>query len=38
MKRFGHNDMAALERLLESNRGLIVSEGSSAWTGIRPLG
>ncbi|WP_421238912.1 8-amino-7-oxononanoate synthase [Aeromonas enteropelogenes] len=27
MKRFGHNDMAALERLLEPNRGLIVSEG-----------
>jgi len=27
MKRFGHNDMAALERQLESNRGLIVSEG-----------
>lgn len=27
MKRFGHNDMAALERQLEPNRGLIVSEG-----------
>jgi len=27
MQRFGHNDMAALERLLEPNRGLIVSEG-----------
>jgi 8-amino-7-oxononanoate synthase len=27
MKRFGHNDMAALERLLEPNRGMIVSEG-----------
>ncbi len=27
MKRFAHNDMAALERLLEPNRGLIVSEG-----------
>ncbi|MGY3866119.1 8-amino-7-oxononanoate synthase [Aeromonas bivalvium] len=27
MKRFGHNDMAALERLLEPDRGLIVSEG-----------
>ncbi|EKP0260023.1 8-amino-7-oxononanoate synthase [Aeromonas sobria] len=27
MKRFGHNDMAALERLLEPTRGLIVSEG-----------
>ena len=38
MKRFGHNDMAAPERLLEPNRGLIVSEGSSAWTGIRPPG
>jgi 8-amino-7-oxononanoate synthase len=27
MKRFGHNDMAALARQLEPNRGLIVSEG-----------
>ncbi|MGN5188470.1 8-amino-7-oxononanoate synthase [Aeromonas veronii] len=27
MKRFAHNDMAALERQLEPNRGLIVSEG-----------
>jgi 8-amino-7-oxononanoate synthase len=27
MKRFGHNDMTALERQLEPNRGLIVSEG-----------
>jgi 8-amino-7-oxononanoate synthase len=27
MTRFGHNDMAALARQLESNRGLIVSEG-----------
>lgn len=27
MKRFGHNDMAVLERQLEPNRGLIVSEG-----------
>lgn len=27
MKRFGHNDMAALTRQLEPNRGLIVSEG-----------
>ncbi|CAM4053746.1 8-amino-7-oxononanoate synthase [Aeromonas bestiarum] len=27
MKRFGHNDMAALGRQLEPNRGLIVSEG-----------
>lgn len=27
MKRFGHNDMAALERQIEPNRGLIVSEG-----------
>lgn len=27
MKRFGHNDMAAIERQLEPNRGLIVSEG-----------
>lgn len=27
MKRFCHNDMAALERQLEPNRGLIVSEG-----------
>ncbi|OZG42119.1 8-amino-7-oxononanoate synthase [Aeromonas sp. A35_P] len=27
MKRFGHNDMAALERQLEPSRGLIVSEG-----------
>ncbi|KFN17996.1 8-amino-7-oxononanoate synthase [Aeromonas bestiarum] len=27
MKRFGHNDMAALECQLEPNRGLIVSEG-----------
>lgn len=27
MRRFGHNDMGALERLLEPNRGLIVSEG-----------
>ncbi|HGY1014083.1 TPA: 8-amino-7-oxononanoate synthase [Aeromonas salmonicida subsp. smithia] len=27
MKRFGHNNMAALERQLEPNRGLIVSEG-----------
>ncbi|XEI34130.1 8-amino-7-oxononanoate synthase [Aeromonas veronii] len=27
MKRFTHNDMAALERQLEPNRGLIVSEG-----------
>uniref|UniRef100_UPI00286EC7A8 aminotransferase class I/II-fold pyridoxal phosphate-dependent enzyme n=1 Tax=Aeromonas aquatica TaxID=558964 RepID=UPI00286EC7A8 len=27
MKRFPHNDMAALERQLEPNRGLIVSEG-----------
>lgn len=27
MRRFGHNDMEALERLLEPNRGLIVSEG-----------
>lgn len=27
MKRFGHNDIAALERQLEPNRGLIVSEG-----------
>lgn len=27
MKRFAHNDMAALERQLELNRGLIVSEG-----------
>ncbi|MFM4907773.1 8-amino-7-oxononanoate synthase [Aeromonas dhakensis] len=27
MKRFGHNDMATLERQLEPNRGLIVSEG-----------
>mgnify|MGYP000259185219 FL=1 len=27
MKRFGHNNMTALERQLEPNRGLIVSEG-----------
>lgn len=27
MKRFGHNDMTALARQLEPNRGLIVSEG-----------
>ncbi|WP_368159294.1 8-amino-7-oxononanoate synthase [Aeromonas sp. R5-3] len=27
MKRFGHNDMAVLERQLEPSRGLIVSEG-----------
>ncbi|MFM5634620.1 8-amino-7-oxononanoate synthase [Aeromonas veronii] len=27
MKRFGHNDMTALERQLEPTRGLIVSEG-----------
>lgn len=27
MRRFGHNDMEALERLLEPDRGLIVSEG-----------
>lgn len=27
MQRFGHNDMTALERQLEPNRGLIVSEG-----------
>ncbi|EKP0304089.1 8-amino-7-oxononanoate synthase [Aeromonas veronii] len=27
MKRFAHNDMVALERQLEPNRGLIVSEG-----------
>ncbi|MFC5707671.1 8-amino-7-oxononanoate synthase [Aeromonas eucrenophila] len=27
MRRFAHNDMAALERQLEPNRGLIVSEG-----------
>ncbi|MCF5901657.1 8-amino-7-oxononanoate synthase [Aeromonas veronii] len=27
MKRFAHNDMAALERQLKPNRGLIVSEG-----------
>ncbi|WP_429173724.1 8-amino-7-oxononanoate synthase [Aeromonas salmonicida] len=27
MKRFGHNDMTALERQLEPNLGLIVSEG-----------
>ena len=27
MRRIGHNDLAALERLLEPNRGLIVSEG-----------
>ncbi|VFB12461.1 8-amino-7-oxononanoate synthase [Aeromonas salmonicida] len=27
MKRFGHNDMTALERQLEPNRGLLVSEG-----------
>ncbi len=36
MKRFGHNDMAALEAAWP-NRGLIVSEGCSAWTGIRAL-
>ena len=38
MKRFGHNDMAALERQLEPSRGLIVSEGCSAWMGIRAPG
>lgn len=27
MKRFGHNDMTALARQLEPNRGLVVSEG-----------
>ncbi|MFQ2193619.1 8-amino-7-oxononanoate synthase [Aeromonas jandaei] len=44
MKRFAHNDMAALERQLEPNRGLIVSEGvfsmdgdQAPWTELATL-
>ena len=37
MKRFGHNDMAALERQLEPSRGLIVSEGVQHGWGSGPL-
>ncbi|WP_412840626.1 aminotransferase class I/II-fold pyridoxal phosphate-dependent enzyme, partial [Aeromonas dhakensis] len=37
MKRFGHNDMAALERQLEPSRGLIVSEGVFSMDGDQGL-